>query len=154
MNFDKAIEYVLKHEGGYIDNSKDRGGITNMGISQRAYPDEDIKNLTKERAKEIYYNDYWCRGKCELLPEELKFPHLSFCVNMGVFGANKLLQEACGSSVDGVVGAETLNAALTLTKEKYCFYAAKRYGRIVVANPSQLIFLNGWMNRLEEIINA
>lgn len=43
MKFDDAVEIVLKHEGGYVNDKKDPGGETNMGISKRAYPHIDIK---------------------------------------------------------------------------------------------------------------
>jgi len=52
--FDEIIEVVLKHEGGLVDDPDDPGGLTNLGISQRAYPNEDIRGLTVERAKELY----------------------------------------------------------------------------------------------------
>ena len=38
MTFKKAIEVILKHEGGYVDDPVDPGGETNMGISRKAYP--------------------------------------------------------------------------------------------------------------------
>ena len=51
--FDDIIEVVLEHEGGYVNDPKDPGGETNFGIAKRSHPDVDIKNLTKEDAKEI-----------------------------------------------------------------------------------------------------
>jgi lysozyme family protein len=52
-NFDLAVEFVLRHEGGLVHNPHDPGGTTNFGISQRAYPEVDIGNLTRDEAKEI-----------------------------------------------------------------------------------------------------
>ena len=54
--FEWAISFVLKHEGGYCH---DRGSESNFGLSSRWYPKEDIKNMTVERAKQIYKRDYW-----------------------------------------------------------------------------------------------
>ena len=54
VNFDEIIEVVLHHEGGYVNDPKDPGGETNFGIAKRSHPDVDIKNLTKEGAKDIY----------------------------------------------------------------------------------------------------
>ena len=59
MSFNKIIEKVLEHEGGYVNDPKDLGGETKYGITKRFYPDVDIKNLTKEQAKTIYHTDYW-----------------------------------------------------------------------------------------------
>ena len=49
--FDRVIDIVLAHEGGYSNDSVDPGGETNFGISKRQYPDVNIKNLTVENAK-------------------------------------------------------------------------------------------------------
>ncbi len=58
-NFEKAMTFIFKWEGGYVNDGNDPGGETNFGISKRAYPNLDIKNLTKDEAKQIYYRDYW-----------------------------------------------------------------------------------------------
>ena len=54
-SFDEIIEITLHHEGGYVHDPKDLGGETNFGIAKRFYPDVDIKNLTKEDAKDILF---------------------------------------------------------------------------------------------------
>jgi lysozyme family protein len=58
-SFDAAISFVLSHEGGYSFDENDPGGETRWGISKRSHPNEDIKNLTVDRAKEIYLL-VWC----------------------------------------------------------------------------------------------
>lgn len=59
MSFEDAFKFVIGEEGGYVNNASDPGGETKYGISKRAYPNEDIANLTIERAKQIYRSDYW-----------------------------------------------------------------------------------------------
>ena len=49
--FKDAVDLVLLHEGGYVHDPKDKGGETNYGISKRAFPNEDIKALTRDLAK-------------------------------------------------------------------------------------------------------
>ena len=61
--FNEIIEVVLHHEGGYVNDPKDPGGETNFGIAKRSHPDVDIKNLTKDGAKEIYKEHYWDKNK-------------------------------------------------------------------------------------------
>ena len=70
--FNEIIEVVLEHEGGYVNDPTDLGGETNFGITKRFYPDVDIKNLTKEGAKEIYKRDYWDKNRIEEVPQELE----------------------------------------------------------------------------------
>ena len=47
MNFDKIIEKVLKHEGGYVNDKDDPGGETNMGVSKKAYSSVSGKSKLK-----------------------------------------------------------------------------------------------------------
>lgn len=57
--FEAAVNAVLGEEGGYVNSVTDPGGETNWGISKRAFPTVDIKNLTRDGAKEIYLTHYW-----------------------------------------------------------------------------------------------
>src|SRR5690349_15926724 len=91
--FKRGLEFVLQHEGGYVNDPNDPGGETRWGISKIAHPKEDIKNLTKERAAEIYFHEYW-------LPyaAEWSWP-ISICVfdsvvNCGPQGLEKILRLA------------------------------------------------------------
>lgn len=95
-------------EGGLVDNSQDPGGLTQWGISQRAYPHLDIRNLTQAQAAGIYHDDYWQKIHGDDLPDEVAFALLDYAVNSGVGGAIRGLQRAIGAQVDGAMGAETL----------------------------------------------
>ena len=107
MNFDKIIEKVLEHEGGYVNDPNDLGGETNYGITKRFYPDVDIKNLTREQAKDIYKRDYWDKNRVESLPENLWHIFFDMCVNMGRGTAVKILQRAANGKGRGIdVGCE------------------------------------------------
>lgn len=64
--FDVAVAFTLSKEGGFVDHPLDKGGPSKYGISQNAYPHLDIKNLTVEQAKDIYYADYWLKARCYL----------------------------------------------------------------------------------------
>lgn len=58
-SFDSAFEIVVGIEAGYVNDPKDPGGETKFGISKRAHPDLDIRNLTLDQAKLIYKSGYW-----------------------------------------------------------------------------------------------
>ena len=59
-DFLKAVNDLIDNwEGGYVDDPADPGGRTKYGISQRSYPDLDVRNLTKDNAIDIYWRDFW-----------------------------------------------------------------------------------------------
>jgi lysozyme family protein len=113
MTFDEALPIILKHEGGatVTDDPRDPGGLTKYGISQRAFPTLDIRDLTEADAAAIYRRDYWDRAKCDSLPSHLRLVMFDMAVNMGVGKAVLLLQKACGVAQDGVIGPNTIRAA-------------------------------------------
>lgn len=110
MNFDKAFDLLIDHEGGYVNHPDDPGGETKYGISKRAYPNEDIRNLTLARAKEIYKRDYWDRVEAESLPVNVRFDVFDVAVNSGVRTAVRMLQRASFAEPDGVLGPRTRTA--------------------------------------------
>lgn len=111
-NFDDCIDFSLSFEGGYVNHPKDPGGETNMGISKRSYPNEDIKGMTETRAKAIYRADYWNRVSADVLPMGMDLVALDAAINSGVSRGAKWLQKALGVSADGVIGEQSLTAAL------------------------------------------
>lgn len=111
MTFEAAVKCILSLEGGYSFDSNDPGGETNHGISKRAYPNLDIKNLTKPEATQIYYQDYWEPLKPSLVPPRLRLCLFDCAVNQGLDRAIKIFQGAVGVTQDGVIGPVTLAAA-------------------------------------------
>jgi len=109
-NFDRALAEILRHEGGYINDPHDPGGETNMGISKRSYPLEDIKNMTRERAAAIYRRDFWNAIRGDELPAGVDLAAFDAAVNSGPSRAAKWLQRAVAVKADGVVGSNTLAA--------------------------------------------
>lgn len=140
-NFIKSVDIVLQKEGGYVNDSKDPGGETKYGISKRSYPDVDIKNLTLEKAKQIYYNDYWLEVKADKLPYQVALCVFDSAVNLGVDRTVKIMQDVLGVTSDGIIGPVTLNAmkeasavdCITFSMERQLFYQSlktfKRFGK-------------------------
>lgn len=154
-SFKDAIVKTLIREGGakYTEIAGDAGGATKYGISQRAYPSLDIKNLTEDRAKEIYRRDYWSQVKGDEIASQLIAENLfDAAVNMGVRTASRLCQLAIGiDHADGIIGQQSL-AKLNGYDEKsfvVVFTLAKisRYAAICNKDRTQSKFLLGWINR-------
>ena len=156
--FDEIIEVVLEHEGGYVNDPKDPGGETNYGIAKRSHPDVDIKNLTKEGAKEIYKEVYWDKNKVESLPEELWHIYFDMCVNQGKSRAVKIIQRAVNGkggslTVDGGMGPMTI-AAIGKSRvelDRVRAYRVKYYADLVTKKPDLERFYFGWFKRALEV---
>lgn len=110
FDFQKALNRTQLNEGGYNNDKDDRGGETNMGITKRYYPNEDIKNLTRERANAILYRDYWLKYKINTLPVEISDIVFDNAVVQGQGTAIKNLQRALNVRDDGIIGQETIDA--------------------------------------------
>lgn len=170
--FEDAIETVLKHEGGYVNDPSDRGGATNFGVSDRAdgkvdglidldrdgVGDTAPKNLTKAQAVGYYRRFYWRSIYDQIAHQPLATKIFDFAVNMGHKASHTMLQRAvraCGTpvKVDGDIGPVTIRAVNLISGPRllseYRRQAANRYRAIVAANPSQAKFLNGWLRRAE-----
>src|SRR3972149_8182863 len=111
MSFQRAVEFIFEHEGGLVDDPRDSGGLTKFGVSQRAYPDLDIRSLTKEQAAELYRRDYWLKCGCDKLPSAVAVILFDAAINQGPAAAVRLLQKSLGVRPDGVVGPQTIGAA-------------------------------------------
>lgn len=167
--FDVALGYVLKLEGGYVDSPTDPGGATNLGVSLRAVQGDlrfdfdkdgrvtpgDIAQLDKHPDIYVpwYRLRYWVAAGCDSLSEPGVAIRVFDCaVNCGPRASVKMLQRACGTLQDGVIGAETLKVAsqygprliprLVVTRARY--YAAQ-------PEPQRTAYLAGWMNRMERL---
>jgi lysozyme family protein len=117
----------------------------------------DIKNLTRDQARQIYFIDFWLKGKYENINDEnIALKLFDLAVNTGIPQANKLIQRALrstGVSVteDGIIGPVTLaainNADGTDLLAALKSEAAGYYRLITNINPSQQAFINGWLQR-------
>ena len=155
--FDPAIRVVLRHEGGYSNNPRDKGGETNFGISKRSYPRLDIKSLTRAEARVIYRRDFWRPGRYgSIRSQAVATKAFDMAVNMGRKRAAKILQSAVNElggrlKVDGVIGPRTLRAANSLPprslQKELRAQAALYYARLTLRKPDQQVFLKGWMRR-------
>lgn len=150
MIFDHAFEKVIGHEGGYIADSRDPGGETKYGISKRAYPNEDIKNLTMARAKQIYKRDYWDRCRCDDLPFEVRFDVFDAAVNSGVSQASKWLQRAVGAKPDGIIGNLTIKAAQQIDGMTIAMRINGERLKFMTDLPTWQHFGKGWARRIAE----
>jgi lysozyme family protein len=157
--FERAMDFVLEWEGGYVNHPSDPGGETNYGISKKSYPDVDIKNLRKDQAMNIYRKYYWYEIRGDELPSAIAIAVMDYAVNSGVKRASRALQNLVHAEVDGQIGPLTI---------KQVQIAADHLGAKIVAqkvvmqrsdflcglisNPDMIPFMKGWMRRTHSLM--
>lgn len=143
-DFEKALEFVLAREGGYVNDPDDLGGATNKGITQSTYnswlksngkASKDVKNITDAEVKEIYYKNYWLAAGCDKMTSKFAVVCFDTAVNMGV------------SRVD-----EFLKAAKWIDLNEFYLARIRKYNEFA-KNQTQRKFLNGWLNRVFALID-
>jgi lysozyme family protein len=154
MTFDEAFKIVIGHEGGYVNHPSDPGGETKFGVCKRAYPGEDIKNLTLERAQQIYRRDYWDKLHADDLPKQVRFAVFDSAVNSGVGQAAKWLQRAVGVKDDGIIGQGTLAAVRAMDQYKLAAVFNGQRLKFMADLKTWDTFGKGWARRVaENLIN-
>ena len=157
-NYDKCLELILHHEGGYVNHPKDPGGETNLGVTKRVYEEwggtKDMVDLTVEDVAPIYEKNYWGRTKCGDLPSGLDLCVFDFAVNAGPGRAAKYLQSMIGTTVDGGIGPNTLRAVGNYVEEVGLQSAIENYQanrqRYYEKLSTFETFGRGWTRRVDE----
>jgi lysozyme family protein len=139
-DFNQAFELIIGVEGGYVSAEEakvrgDAGGETNLGISKRQYPDEDIAGMTLERSKFLYKRDYWDVLKCDQMSWPLSLFVFDAGVNQGCdaranFATQKMLQKVADVPQDGILGVNTMAKIAKFRKfhvAKFMAVRAMRY---------------------------
>lgn len=143
----EIINGVIEREGGYVNHPDDPGGETKFGISKRAYPELDIRNLSVSKAREIYYRDYWKRYRLDRISDHRTAGWvMDWVVNSGS-QAIRSIQRELKLTVDGIVGQETLDALNALDDPKKILKWRLTFFAKLTKHP----FIVGWINRLIEL---
>lgn len=159
-----AIALTLVHEGGFQNDSDDWGnwtggqrgvGVlkgTKYGISAHEFPNEDIENLTTERATEIYQESYWKAHYSEIVYQPLANKLFDLGVMMGVGSAVRVLQIVLSITGDGIFGPDTVShvngaepASLT---QAFATGLVSHAIAVANANPDDRKYLSGWIKRI------
>lgn len=162
MVFMRAFRIVVGEEGGFSDNAVDPGNWTGgqcgagrcagtkFGVSAAAYPGVDITALTLEAARAIYRRDYWMKVQGDLLPPPLALLVFDAAVNNGVGRAVQWLQQAAGTTQDGVLGERTMDAVRARAGDGATLMAEFQARRMafMAGLPTWRTFGLGWARRL------
>ena len=159
-DFKEYAKKLIEIEGGYVNHPDDQGGPTMCGITYNTFKQYCGAGKTIKDLRDMSYGT-WCDiikdmycDKClgdEIENQAVAEITVDWCVNSGTQGLRKV-QEIAGAKPDGIAGPKTL-AAINGANQKELFdriMSARNqfYVNIVKRNPSQRVFMNGWMNRL------
>lgn len=158
--FNKVFDRVIGHEGGFQADPKDRGNWTSgvvgqgelkgtkFGLAAMTYPHLDIKNLTVDQAKAIYFEDWWVALKMDSYPPALAYQMFDAAVNHGSGRAIQFLQRAVGTKDDGILGPKTMKATAAINiNDVLMLFIAERLQYFTEVKTWD-IYGKGWTRRM------
>lgn len=154
MSFNRAYNIIEELEGKdqITSDPNDPGGLTKYGISQKQYPNVNIRELTRDKARNIYRRDYWNKIKGDKLPWPLNILVFDCAVNQGVSTSILLLQKTIRAHEDGIIGPKTISRIqlykLDYLTELFLANRALRYTR----TKNFHIYGKGWLRRLFKVL--
>lgn len=162
------IPFILRWEGGFVDDPDDRGGATNKGITiatyrfyrrQRGYTTTtvaDLKNISDAEWADVLKSLYWDKWQADkIVNQSIANILVDWVWASGSYGI-KLPQKMLGVTVDGIVGNQTLAAVNSYTPPCELFEKIRQeriafVNRIVAARPANRKFRRGWLNRINDL---
>ena len=158
-NFPQCFAFILKNEGGYVDNPADPGGATNLGCTKavweqyigRSVTKDDIKALTPNDVMPLYKAKYWDTIKGDDLPEGVDYAVFDFAINSGPSRAAKALQSVLSVTVDGQIGSATLRALETANPREVATAVCEARLAFLQSLPTYGTFGKGWSRRVAEV---
>ena len=158
-NFPKALAAVLVHEGGYVNNPKDPGGMTNLGCTKTVWEEhcghpvdeKAMRALTPADVGPLYRQKYWDKVKGDDLPSGVDYVVFDAAINSGPGRAAKWLQACVGVEVDGGIGPKTLAAVRAFSPKHLIEDYSKRRLSFLMDLPTWDTFGRGWSRRVGEV---
>jgi lysozyme family protein len=158
-NWETAFAMVLKHEGGYVNNPKDPGGMTNLGVTKRAWEEyvghavdeATMRGLTPEIVQPFYKKCYWDKIRGDDLPSGIDYAAYDLAVNSGTGRAAKYLQQIAGVTVDGAIGPKSIEAIKACNAEETVDALCDMRLDFLKRLPTWDTFGKGWGRRVDEV---
>ena len=156
MDFNRAFDLLITHEGGFSNHPDDPGGATMYGVTEVVARAEGytgpMRELSLDFAKQVYKKRYWDACKCDQMPDVIRYPLFDAAVNSGPSQAIKWLQIAAGVKADGALGPitqQTVNVLPVQTTRQKMIGARLRFMTELKNWPS---FSKGWSRRVAAIL--
>lgn len=150
--FEQALKTTLGFEGGYANSKYDKGGKTNYGITHATYdawrkehgkPIQDVRNITKEEVRKIYYEYYWVpSGANKVSDPKMAIALFDTAVLHGVGGARGFFKRG-GGDLKTMKGCDL---------KKFLQIRQASYDKIVAKDPTQKANYGGWKARARKLM--
>ncbi len=158
-NFDASFKMVLSHEGGYVNDPRDPGGATNMGVTQRAWEDyvghpvseRSMIALTRDMVKPFYKAKYWDKISGDRLPPGVDHAAFDLAVNSGVSRAARYMQRIAGVLEDGIIGPKSLEAISACPPDEMIDALCSTRIDFLKRLPTWKTYGRGWQIRVTEV---
>lgn len=169
-DFSIAMKFVLKNEGGYVNNPKDPGGATNFGISLRFLRTidksdadinkdgivdiNDIASMTVDDAVRLYKKYWWDNYNYSLINnQDIATKVFDICVTMSPLRCHKMFQRAIMATTyvsidcDGAIGKRTIKAVNNCKDSEELLNIFKYLVADYYRSLNNSTFINGWLKR-------
>ena len=161
-NFEQCLALVLKSEGGFVNNVKDPGGMTNLGVTKAVWEkwvghpvtEADMRALGPKDVAPLYKANYWDKISGDSLPLGIDYATFDMAVNSGVSRAAKTLQQVLGVGADGQIGPATLRALETANAREVATGVCEARLAFLQSLPTYGTFGKGWARRVSEVENT
>lgn len=158
-NFNAALEAVLHHEGGFVNDNRDPGGMTNLGCTKATWElwvghpvtEAAMRALTPADVAPLYKAKYWDKVQGDELPAGVDYVVFDAAINSGPGRAAKWLQACVGVDADGAIGPATLRAVAAHSPAQIVEDFNKRRLSYLHDLPTWGAFGKGWARRVAEV---
>lgn len=156
MDFNRAFDLLITHEGGFSNHPDDPGGATMYGVTEVVARAEGytgpMRELTLDFAKQVYRKRYWDACRCDQMPDVLRYPLFDAAVNSGPGQAIKWLQAAVGVKADGAIGPVTQQAVNMAAPQPTRQKMIGNRLRFMTQLSNWPSFSKGWARRIAAIL--
>ncbi len=125
MSFENCYPSIIASEGGFVNDPRDNGGMTMLGVTSRNWqaftgkPSTEavMRALTPAKVAPFYRANYWDTVAGDQLPSGLALCVFDFAVNSGPGRSARLLQKVVGAAADGKIGPASIRAVYAAVKD-------------------------------------
>ena len=166
-NWDKSFNLVIKSEGGFSNDQRDKGnhlpdgreGSTMLGCTQynwenyinKRVTQDDMKKLLPSDVKPYYKRDYWDAVAGDLLPSGIDYAAFDFAINAGPAASRKMIQRALGVTADGAFGPMTMAAIEKADAKELMHKFSEAKTNFYKSLSNFNVYGNGWLKRVSDV---